>query len=103
MSAPTPTNVEIGEKIPMEARLKEPMYIYTMHGCDACTTIKNMCCDYGIKAVYNLREDHEELVTKLTGGYEYVPVVINSDRVFIGGLPEFKKVLDVSGRKPITK
>jgi glutaredoxin len=99
MSIPKPSSVSIGARVAKESLITEPLYLYGMEGCDACGEAAKLCKKYGVKYKAFLREDHEDDVVLLTNGYDFVPVIINSQRVFIGGLPELAEALKLSDRK----
>ena len=69
--------------------------IYTQDGCGACIRAKDLLDKRGFKYRSYVRKDHEELVTKLTNNYEYVPVVFDGDK-FIGGYKDLEKYLNLN-------
>jgi glutaredoxin len=84
----------INKQIYLKNKYKTPLVIYTSDGCGACQKAKELLDKKNIKYKVYLRKDHEELVQKLTNNYQYVPVIIDKNKKFIGGYIELQKILD---------
>ena len=69
--------------------------IFTQDGCGACGRAKDMLDKRGIQYNSYVRNDYEELVTKLTNNYDYVPVIFDGDK-FIGGYNDLEKYLNLN-------
>ena len=76
-----------------KCNLSQPLTIYTKEGCGACSEAKKICEEKGIKFRCFEKKDYEEKIKKDTNGYKYVPVIFDSNGVFIGGASDLKKLI----------
>ena len=73
-------------------QLVTPLTIYSLDSCPACQYIKKECSRLNIRCKIYPADKYRDHIKKITGGYKYVPVIIDGNKNFIGGSVEFNKI-----------